>query len=166
MCLPPTSMHRWIGEWFYYNFAAGSFHTKKLFSRLYSIELEFYSQKRQIRFLSHHLRELGVTYASIARWKARGRLPIHYNWTFFASSYGWDVISRYWSKSAFFKGGGSLYAQISGERGQRPPTSFGRKLDWLPFHVVSKFQQYVLSFRHKAHVWQTDRQTDRENYDP
>ena len=26
----------------YYNFAAGSFHTKKLCSRLYSIEIEFY----------------------------------------------------------------------------------------------------------------------------
>ena len=25
--------------------------------------------------------------------------------SFFASSYGSDVISRYWSKSAFFKGG-------------------------------------------------------------
>ena len=46
-----------------YNFAAGRFHTKKLCSRLYSIELEFYSQKRQIRFLSHPLGELGVTYA-------------------------------------------------------------------------------------------------------
>ena len=39
-----------IGEWFYYNFAARSFHTKKLCRRLYFIELEFYSQKRQIRF--------------------------------------------------------------------------------------------------------------------
>ena len=34
--------HHWIGEWFYYNFAAGSFHTKKLRSRLYSISLEFF----------------------------------------------------------------------------------------------------------------------------
>jgi len=44
-------------------FAAGSFHTKKLCSRLYSIELEFYSQKRQIRSLSHPSGELGATYA-------------------------------------------------------------------------------------------------------
>ena len=29
------------GEWLYYNFAAGSFHTKKLCSRLYSIKIEF-----------------------------------------------------------------------------------------------------------------------------
>jgi len=44
--------------------------------------------------------------SSIARWKARSRLPICDNWTFFASSYSWDVISRYWSKSVLFRGGG------------------------------------------------------------
>jgi len=59
----------------------------------------------------------------------------------------------------------------SGGRGHRPLTSFGViKLDWLPFHVVSKFQLYVLSVLHKAHMWQvderTDRQMDRQNYDP
>jgi len=32
-----------MGEWSYYNFAAESFHTKKLRSRLYSTEIEFYS---------------------------------------------------------------------------------------------------------------------------
>ena len=46
-----------------------------------------------------------VRTSSIARWKARSRLPIRDNWTFFASSYGWDVISRYWSNSAHFRGG-------------------------------------------------------------
>jgi len=40
----------------------------------------------------------------------------------FASSYDWDVISRYWSKSAFFIGGGST--------GRQPPTSVAiRKLE-------------------------------------
>jgi len=39
-----------------------------------------------------------VPTSSIAGWKARSRLLIRDNWTFFASSYGWDVISRYWSK--------------------------------------------------------------------
>ena len=53
-----------MGKWIvYYNLADGSFHTKKLCSRLYSIELEYYSQKRQIRFLSRPLGELGVGYA-------------------------------------------------------------------------------------------------------
>jgi len=44
----------------------------------------------------------------IDRWKARGRLPIRHDWTFFAVFYGWDVISGNLSKLAFFEGGGSL----------------------------------------------------------
>ena len=40
--------------------AARRFHTKNC-SRFYSIEVEFYSQKRQFRFLSHPLEELEVT---------------------------------------------------------------------------------------------------------
>jgi len=47
-----------------------------------------------------------VRTSSIARWKAHSRLPIRDYWTFFASSCGSDVISRYWSKLAFLKGGG------------------------------------------------------------
>jgi len=46
----------------YYNFAAGSFHTKTLCSRLYLIKLHF-SKKYKYRFLSHPLGDLGVTYA-------------------------------------------------------------------------------------------------------
>ena len=34
----PMSVDRYTGEWSYYNFTAGSFHTKKLCSRLCSIE--------------------------------------------------------------------------------------------------------------------------------
>ena len=34
-------------EWLYYNFAVGRFHTKKLCSRRYSIEIEFYLKKKQ-----------------------------------------------------------------------------------------------------------------------
>ena len=69
-----------------------------------------------------------VRTSCIVRWKARSRLPIRdiwtFLWTFFASSYGWDVISRYWSKSALLDGvGGSLWVQILGERGRRPHLS-------------------------------------------
>jgi len=41
----------------------------------------------------------------IVRWKASGRIFIRDNWTLFASSYGSNVISRYWLKSALFRGG-------------------------------------------------------------
>ena len=35
-----------MGEWLYNNFATGSFHTKKLCSRLYLIEIEFYLKSK------------------------------------------------------------------------------------------------------------------------
>ena len=72
-------------------------------------------------------------------------IVIHCNWTFFAISYGWDVMSRYPPKSAFFEGGGSLRAQISEGRGHRPPTNVGvTKLEWLPYRVVSKYPQSII----------------------
>jgi len=52
--------------------------------------------------LIHSMVELSTSY--IARWKARSQLLISNHWKFFASSYSLDVISRYWSKSAFFEG--------------------------------------------------------------
>jgi len=47
----------------YYNFAAGSFLSKKLCSRLHSIEVDFYSKKGKVLFLSRPLGDLEVTYA-------------------------------------------------------------------------------------------------------
>ena len=44
-----------------YNFAAGSFHTTKLCSRLCSIEIEFHPEKLKNRFLSRRVGDLGVT---------------------------------------------------------------------------------------------------------
>ena len=56
------SMDRWVGEWCSCNFAAGSFHTKKLCSRLFSRELNFIGTNSDIAFLCHPLGDLGVTY--------------------------------------------------------------------------------------------------------
>ena len=82
---------------------------------------------------------------SIARWKARGWLYIRHYWTFFAISYGWDVISGNLLKSVFLKGGGLLSAQISERRERRPPITVGvRVAEWLPFSVVSIYLQYTI----------------------
>jgi len=70
-------------EWLYYNFAAKSFHTKKLCSRLYSIETEYYLKNKKSLFEPPFggLRD-NVRTPSIARWKACGWLPVSHNWTF------------------------------------------------------------------------------------
>ena len=52
-----------IREWYYYNFAAKSFHTEKLGSKLYRQKLSFFP-KQQTRFLRHSSGNLMVTYAS------------------------------------------------------------------------------------------------------
>jgi len=91
----------------YYNFAAGSFLSKKLCSTLHSIEVDFYSKNRQICDFEPPFRGVRDNPRPLlmARWKARRRLPIRHNWTFFASSYRWDVTGGNLSMWAIFKGG-------------------------------------------------------------
>jgi len=59
----PTFIGCFIADRLLYNLAAGSFHTTKFCSRLYSIEIEFYPEKLKNPFLSHPLGDLGMTYA-------------------------------------------------------------------------------------------------------
>ena len=63
----------------YYNFPAGSFLSKKLCSRLHSIEVDFYDKKISLFEPPFGRLRGNVRTSSIARWKARVRLPIrHY----------------------------------------------------------------------------------------
>jgi len=86
--------------WFYHNIAAGSFRTKRLWranTTLFDWTWILFTETTNSRFEPPFE---GVLH--IPRWKARGRLPpIRDNWTSFDSSYGWDIICRYWSTSAF-----------------------------------------------------------------
>ena len=96
-------------------------------------KLNFIGTNSDIAFLCHPLGGLrgNVHGSSMARWKARGRLPISANWTFLASYHGWGAMSRYLSKFRWLKGGWSLWTQISGGKGRPPPTIFGiRKSPW------------------------------------
>ena len=53
-----------MDEWLWYNFATGSFHTKKLCSRLYLIESKFYLKKKNKKSLFEPpFGDLGVMYA-------------------------------------------------------------------------------------------------------
>jgi len=88
--------------------------------------------------------------SSMARWKARCRFPISGNWTFLASSHDCCTIKRNMSKSAFFDGGGSLWAQISGRWGRRQKSVCGPSgtgMMWL--------QHCRWKFSHKETLQQT-----------
>ena len=162
-----------LADWLLYNFAAGRFHTKKLCSRLYSIEVDLHSKKPKIAF-----------WATLSRLRGNVRTPpksyssLESSWStfyssqlnFFAVSYGWDVISGNLSKSTFFLGGGSISANIWQGMGHRLPTSVGvRRLKWSPFRVVPKYPQCIIYFGHNTRIWRTDGRTngrtDRQNCD-
>jgi len=88
------------------------FDAKKLGSKVSSRECQFNSWNSELAFLSHPWRGLSsnVCDSSIAGWKARSRLPVGYNWTFFASFYGWGTNT---SKSAHVEGGGSVTSGLN-----------------------------------------------------
>jgi len=112
----------------------------------------------------HPLGDLGVTqhfiYSSL-----ENAWPTSY-WTFFVSSYGWDVISKYLSKSAFFRGGGSLWAQILGARVPRPqPLLISENYSVLLPHHEDRMILFLLVWIGYQRVTdgQTDGRTDRRN---
>jgi len=115
------------------------FSSQKLCSRLHSIEGEFYSKKRKSSLFQPPFGRLrgNVRTSSIAHWKARVRLPVHHNWTVFASSYCWDVTGGNLSMWAIFEGDRSHRSPILGGRGHCPPTTVGwQKTRRIVFHVV------------------------------
>jgi len=63
------------------NFAAGIFLSKKVCSRLHSIEVDFLFQKKKSSLFEPPFGRLrgNIRTSSIARWKARVRLPIRHN---------------------------------------------------------------------------------------
>ena len=93
----------------YYNFAAGSFLSKKLCSRLRSIEVDFYSKKRQIGGFDPPFRGVmdNARPLLMARWKAR------HNWTFFSLALTVETLkAEIWRRQPFVKGDGSLRSPI------------------------------------------------------
>ena len=86
--------------------------------RLRRSAVDFYSRNEKIALWATLSGLRGnVRTPSIARREACGRLYICCNWTSFAISYGWDVMSGNRSMSAFFEGGESLWVQISEGKG-------------------------------------------------
>ena len=58
----PPIIFAQLGQWMPYNFAADSFRTKKLCSRLSSSEVRFFTEIGRLAFLRPPLGDLGATY--------------------------------------------------------------------------------------------------------
>ena len=112
------------------------------------------------------LEDLGVTYALhlIARWKVRGRLPIRHNWTFFAISFGWDVISGNLSVGVFSKELGHFERKFQTEGASPTNDCWCQKT-----RVIALSCSIKISAVHALFGFVTkhacNRQTDGQNYD-
>jgi len=141
-------------------FGARGFYTKKLCSWLSSI---LFTKTTNSLFEPPFGGIMGsIRTSTIARWKARGRLPIRDNWNFFAGSYGWDVMSRYWSMSAFFRGGCVTLTVNFRWKGTSPPTIVGVRKARVFLLPHSEDCMILSSFIWVQYQHVTDRQTDRQ----
>ena len=145
-----------------YNFAANSFHTKKLCSRLSSSEVHFLMKIGRFAFLRPPLGDLGATYND--HWKARSGLPISVNSTFFTRCYGWGATSDYLLKIGDFVQTVVGWPKISRRRVAPTNHSSSQKtrLNVLSYGIkIWTDLSTVLSRYTRVTDGQTDRQTDR-----
>ena len=103
--------------------------------------------------------------SSMARWKARGRLPISASWTFFASSYGWGAMSKYWSKLRCLKGEWVTLSAILGGMGSST-NEFWRQKTRVPklsrgVACVILCLAVLMQYRRVRHT-HTNRERERE----
>ena len=143
-------MDHWIDKCCSYNFAAGSFYTKKVCSRRFSTEFEIYWKNSKIAILCHPLGDLGVTY-TVHQWLV-GKRVIDFLLVlidFFSPGLTvealWANIGR---NCAVWKRVGHFECKFQG-KGGGPPTNFGvRKLS-LGYHAVL--------FLSLIHIWRCRR---------
>ena len=153
-----------MGEWLYYNFAAGSFHTKNFVADFIRLKLNFTQKKNKKSLIWATLWGLrgNVRTPSMARWKASGQLHIRHDRIFFAIFYVWDVMSGNRSQSAFFEGGWvTLSADFRGKGASPTNHCWCQKTRVIALSCSIKISAVHYSVCHKACVWQTDGRTDR-----
>ena len=146
-----------------YNFAADSFHTKKLFSRLSSNEMRFYTEIGRFVFLRPPLGDLGATYDD--HFRLIGKRVVNFllvfTELFFARCYGWGATGEYRLKIGDFTPTGVGWPKISHRRGRPTNHSSSQKTRLNDFsYGIKIWTDICLPFRHNSRVWQTDRQTD------
>jgi len=124
----------------YYNFAAGSFLSKKLCSRLHSTEVDFYSKKRKSSLFEPPFRRLrgNVRTSSIARWKARMYDFLFVIIELFLLALTVETLqAEICQRERFLKGVGHFdrpFIKVEEDVAHQPLLG-GRKLG-LPFHMV------------------------------
>jgi len=147
------SMDRWIEEWCSYNFAAGSFHTKKLCSRLFSREVEFYWHKQRYRVF--------VPPFEIHLWLV-GKRVVDFLWVLIELFSLAITVEALWAdigrNFAVWKGVGQFERKFQGKRGV-PHNDFWHQKTRVP--GLSYGEKIAKNFNRLSRAHQRHRQTDR-----
>ena len=133
--------------------------TKKVCNSLYSIEIEFCSKNKKSLFESPFRGQYALHPQLV------GKPVVDFLFVIIELFRYFLRLRRYKRKSVevgvFRRAWVNLSTNFRG-KGRRPPTTVGvRKLEWLPFLVVSKYPQCIVWFCHNSQsTGVTDRQTD------
>ena len=148
-----------------YNFAADSFHTKKLCSRLSSSEVWFFTQISRFAFFRPRLGDLGATYDDHLR--LIGKRIVDFLLAFielFSLGVTAEALrATIGSKSASLLQRGQVDPkfQVEGVAPTNHSSSQKTRLNYLSYGI--KYGQIFLPFCHNPRVWRTaDGQTDRQ----
>ena len=145
-----------------YNFAADSFHTKKLCSRLSSSEVHFLIEIGRFAFLRPPLGDLGATYDDHLRLIGKRVLDFLLALTeLFSLGITAEALRAIigW-KSAIFLQRGPVDPKFQVE-GVAPTNHSSSSFIWYINLDRSLSGQIFLPFCHNSRVWRTDGQTDR-----
>ena len=129
----------------------------------YSIEIKFYSEKLKNLFEPPFGGDFGgnVHTPSIARWKARGRLSISRNWTFFRYLLLLRRCDRKSVEVAVFRRGWVTFGEYVTGKGASPTNHCWRQKTRV---IAVSYGIKIFAVRHlvlSQYTHLTDRQTDR-----
>ena len=141
-----------------YNFAAGSFCTTKLCSRLLMVFCWNFGDQQQIRLYEPHFVEIrgDARLWLIARWKTHGQLSIRVNWTLFAIYYVPELWGEMCTARLFLQRVDPFALKFYVDS-VSPSTIFvTRKLETLGYPMVNTASLCVPLFWCNTGVWRTD----------
>ena len=159
----PISMDRQIRKCPYYNYAVGTFHTKKLCRKLYSIEFKFYLKNKN-RFLSHSLWDLRVTYTLHLQLIGKSVVDFLFvMFEFFRYLLRLRRCKRKSVEAGVFRRKWVTLSPISDRRGgTHQPLLVSENQNECPFTWYQNIRSALCGFVTKHAC---DRQTDRQNID-
>ena len=151
-----------------YNFAADSFHTKKLCSRLSSSEVRFFTQIGRFSFLRPPLGDIVATYDDHLR--LIGKRIVNFLLALIelfslgvtAEELGLRAIIGWKSAISLQRGPVDPKFQVKGVAPTNHSSCHKTTIKWS-FVWHKKLDRSFFPFYHNPRVWQTDGQTERQN---